>query len=167
MVYTYRDNKDIVLVIKDADKVDGLNAVIGNIIMAATGEKPVAVGETEAAPVKEEAPALPMINSDEDFAKVSADFANGRYNGPLRKEIGSRLNIYMKERFDSSLKDENNRTVFISTLSENELKTLIKNFASVIRQKNFMAGFKRKYGESDRVDMKKIVDYLIMILTSC
>lgn len=165
MVYTYKDNKDIVLVIKDADKVDGLNAMIGNIIMAATGAKPIVVGETEAAPAEDESPALPSINSDEDFAKVSADFAGGRYNGPLRKEICNRLNIYMKERFDSSLKDENSRAVFIEALSENELKALITNFASVIRQKNFATGFKRKYGESDRVDMKKIVDYLIMMLT--
>lgn len=169
MVITYKDNDDMVLVIKDYKKLKDLPDLIGKLTLASTGSLPVEASDVEAAKAADAAPELPSITNDKEFAQAAGDLSAGRYNGPLRKEVGNRINSYIRSRFPASLKDDNARNIFVGSMSSSELSEMRKNFTSVIDQKGFKTAFERKYGSSvddPHTDDKDIIAYLIKVLTN-
>lgn len=163
MVYTYKDNKDLVLVIKNADRVKGLEELIGKLILASTGETPVEAEDVEASEVKEETPVIPSVTSDEEFARVSKDFGDNRYNGELRKEVTKRLNSYMISRFDKGLKDEAARAAYVDSLSMDEIKKTIAAFSSITGKPNFKKCLKKIH---ENPTYKDAMNYLIVTLVN-
>lgn len=125
MVYTYSDNGDLIVVIKDAKSIPHINELVGDIILAATEEP------AEQADDAELEPELPVINDDATFGAVAADFKKGRYNGELRAKIAEILNGWVKDRFGCM--DEKDR--YVRSLDSDGLDAFFVNYSSLISEK--------------------------------
>lgn len=121
MVYTYSDNGDLVIVVKNAKSIPGINEMVGQIIMAATDEVPEQAEDTELEP--EEI----VINDDDSFSAVAADFRAGRFNGPLRDEAAKKLNQWCRDRFHDEDSDR-----YPQSLKDEEVDKFLMNYDSII-----------------------------------
>jgi hypothetical protein len=140
--YTYADGDDLVIVIKDAKNIPGISGIIGDIIMASTGNAVSRKEEADLKPSTVPEPSDLTIDSDDKFRQVAEDFIAGRYSGGLRKAVAAKLNAYAdivrhQEREDA--------VVFSEMMDDDESDRFLKNFEVIIPE-----GKKRRAGIGDR-----------------
>lgn len=140
MVYTYNDNGDLIIVIKDAASIPNIKELVGSIIMAAGQEE----NSAESTELESE---TVTINDDSTFAAVAADFKNGRYNGPLRAEVKDKLNSYVKTKFGIEEKEQ-----YVYSLSNDEIDSFFVNFASL-----FSDGYKATVADNMKMSWDQFI----------
>lgn len=140
MVYTYNDNGDLIIVIKNAASIPNIKELVGSIIMAAGQEE----NNAESTELESE---TVTINADSTFAAVAADFKNGRYNGPLRAEVKDKLNSYVKTKFGIEEKEQ-----YVYSLSNDEIDSFFVNFASL-----FSDGYKATVADNMKMSWDQFI----------
>lgn len=154
MVFSYTDNGDLVVVIKEAEQTmeqdPEIKRLVGELILRGSGLSSPSVvtgsadnkddaaqideAEEEAQPIVNipDASLLPeevIIDSDEKFKAVAADFTAGRFNGELRSDVANKLNTWISHRFSMT---EEKMEQYLSFLTDEQTDLLLVNYDSII-----------------------------------
>lgn len=126
MVYSYRDNDDLVIVVRDIDKAlkdSKVTSLLQELLLTgALGDK-VEIPDASLLPQEVE------ITSDEEFKAVASDFRAGRFNGELRADVCAKLNDWIEKHFRKTGKEMEE---YISFISEEEMNRFLINYDSII-----------------------------------
>lgn len=137
MVFSYYDNGDLCIVIKDAQaalKDKQVRELVSSLLLEGSKTPSDELGDDDDLseitniPDAELLPEEVIIDSDEEFKAVAADFRSGRFNGELRAHVAEKLNSWLS-RFKMT---EQKQEEFISFMGDKDTDRFLMNYDSII-----------------------------------